>query len=90
MITYSQPKPRGTVTTGNLVFFSADTRHRIVICVLEDMDGSTVLTSTRLEFTDDTTPSYSAFVQGTSSATYRNSVEAWLATNVPSLGGVQS
>lgn len=89
MITYTLPKPRGTVTTGDLVFFSADTRHRVVICVLEDMDGSTVLTRTRLEFTDASTPSYAAFVAATSAGAYRNSIEAYLAT-IAATGGTVS
>jgi hypothetical protein len=89
MITYTQPKPRGIVTTGDLVFFSADTRHRVVICVLEDTDGSTVLARTRLEFTDTTTPSYAAFVAATSAGQFRNAIEAYLAT-IPATGGIVS
>ena len=88
-ITYSQPRPRGTITQGDLVYFSADTKHRIVRCVVDETDGSTVLNRVTLEFTDSTTPSYADFVQGTNAGAFRNAIEAYLAT-VPVTGGTVS
>ena len=76
MITYTQPKPRGTITTGTVTFFSADTDRRIIIVVVDERDATTILNRLRLEFTDDTSPSYAQFVQATSAGQFRNSVEA--------------
>lgn len=85
-ITYSQPKPRGTITQGRVVYFSADTKHRTVRCVIDEGDGNTVLNRLTLEFTDDTDPSYTEFVQSVNAGQFRDTIETYIAT-IPLTGG---
>lgn len=80
-ITYTIPKPRGIITRGDLVYFSADVEQRVAICVLREEDANgAVLGRLRLEFRDDTTPSFADFASGTGGGQFRNAVEAYLAT----------
>lgn len=89
MITYAKPKTRSTITKGTLVYFSADTKNRTVKCVVDESDGTTVVTRMTMEFNDVTDPSYLEFVQATGAVGFRNAIESFIAT-IPLTGGTIS
>lgn len=87
MITLTNPEQRPDIHKWDLTYFSADVEQRIAVCVLQAHDAAGERIPglrRRLEFRDDTPRTFAEFAAGTGGGAYRNSIEAYLLTE---LGG---